>query len=582
VDTENTIEPQRSFKDFISILKRRRKVALITSILVALGFFALLIIWSPTYQSRAIILIEEQDVPPDLVPTTVTSYAVQRIEEIKQRILTNANIIDIVERFGLLDEKQLKRQTRSEIATHFRKNISISPISADVIDPRSGRPTQATIAFNVAFKGEKRNTVHKVTNEIVTLLLNENLKERTQQSESTSDFLQAEASALDNQLKMLEQEISTFKEQYKDSLPELTAYNMNIVDRGHQEILTIQTRIQDLETRKLGLESQLLQLDKTAPKVLANGETLLSPADRLKLLRSEYAYKSSIYTDQHPDLLRLKREIESLATQPDLLSRETLAEQIEALSKKLTIAKEKYQPNHPNIKSLQRQMDDLQSKYKSTNKNVVDIQPDNPTYIFVITQIDSIDSEKKALNNKVEELQKRIQLHEGYLVKTPVVEKDYQSLLRDYENSRLKYREIKSKLMTAELANNMEQERKGERFTLIQPPEVPEKPISPNIKLMSLLGILLSVAMGAASAMLAENIDPRVFGQNQIKRISGIEPLVVIPLFPAHTVRSSSLPLWVGASSVLMLGILSLILFHIFYKPLDVTWFLVARRWGLD
>jgi polysaccharide biosynthesis transport protein len=582
VEAEQSTDIQRLIKDLISIIKRRRKVLIWTSTIALVLYFVVLMLWTPTYQSNAIILIEEQDIPSDLVQTTVTSYAVQRIEEIKQRILTNSNIIDIVERFNLLDEKQLKRQTRSEIASHFRKNIAVSPISADVIDPRSGRPMQATIAFNVSFKGEQRGTVHKVTNEIVTLLLNENLKERTKQSESTSEFLQAEADALDKLLKELEQDISDFKEKHKGTLPELTGYNMSIVDRGHQEILSIQTRIQDLETRKLGLESQLTQLDKTAPKMLPNGETLLSPSDRLKLLRSEYAYKSSIYTDQHPELLRLKREIESLAKQPELLSKETLAEQIESLSKKLVIAREKYQPEHPNVKSLQRQLDDLIKKHKSTPSNVVELQPDNPTYIFVITQIDSINSEKSSLDSKMDELQKRIKLHEDYLLQTPLVEKEYQSLLRDYENSRLKYREIKGKLMTAELAKNLEQERKGERFTLIQPPEVPEKPVSPNMQFMSILGVLLGLALGSAAAYVAEILDGRVFGPHRIVRITGIEPLVTIPYFQPAKIKRKKNRYFIWMSIAFVLGILGLAAFHFFIKPLDVTWFILARKWGLQ
>ena len=95
-------ENTRSIGDYINVIRRRKRVLAITAVTVMAIIILAAFLWPKTYRSQAIILIEQQDIPTDLVQTTITSYAQQRIEEIKQRIMTIGNIIGIVEEFGAL------------------------------------------------------------------------------------------------------------------------------------------------------------------------------------------------------------------------------------------------------------------------------------------------------------------------------------------------------------------------------------------------------------------------------------------------------------------------------------------------
>ena len=116
---------------------------------------------------------------------------------------------------------------RTEIAEEFRQAVSIRPISAEVVDPRSGRPSQAIIAFSLSFDGEEPGKVQKITNEITTLYLDENLRDRTEQTKSTSDFLTAESEVLSGQLESLDEKIAYFKETNKGALPQQNQFNLS-------------------------------------------------------------------------------------------------------------------------------------------------------------------------------------------------------------------------------------------------------------------------------------------------------------------------------------------------------------------
>ncbi len=584
MNIETDEEKSKSLSDYLALAKRRKKLMLITGVMVLLLGLFIAVLWPATYRSTAVILIESQDIPPDLIRSTITSYAVQRIEEIRQRIMTTGNIMSVVQRFELYTQRELNRLTRSEISREFNDNVSVEPISADVIDPRSGNPTKAVIAFKLAFKGDEPQKVHKVTNELITLYLNENLRGRTEQSNSTSDFLSSELKTLDTLLKDLESKLSSFKEQHKGSLPELNGYNLSRLDRGEQELIEIRTRIQDLETRKIELASQLAQLNPSAPTILPDGRAVLSDSDRLKSLQSEYRRKAAIYNADHPDLARLNREINVLLeTQDTSNDSKDIGKQLRLARDQLTEAQGKYTAQHPEIKKLTDVVNKLETELQGANRNVSEVIPDNPSYVLLNTQLKAAESEIAALVTKSQTLREKIKENENLLLKAPSVEKDYQVLLRDYDNTRLKYREISEKQLQAELGKNLEQERKGERFTLIQPPEIPEEPLSPNRFVIVFMAVVLAIGFGVVAGIIAEAVDPKIYGEDSIQAITGIPALVLVPFYeiPLDEGVRRKWILWLIAGTTIAMVML-VVLFHFFVKPLDVTWYILLRKFGLN
>src|SRR6185369_17530190 len=91
----------------------------------------------PHYRSTGTILIEQQEVPTDLVRSTVTAYADQRLQVINQRVMTSSNLLEIMHRYSLYPDRQGK-DTREELVSRLRKDIDLKMVRADVIDPRTG------------------------------------------------------------------------------------------------------------------------------------------------------------------------------------------------------------------------------------------------------------------------------------------------------------------------------------------------------------------------------------------------------------------------------------------------------------
>ena len=574
-------EEGKSVGDYISILRRRKKQLLLPALATFIVVVLIAVLWPPTYRSAATILIEEQEIPRDLVRSTITSFANQQIQIITQRTMTLKNIMGLVEKYELYDEDEIKRRTRTEIAGEFRdEDVSLDIISAEVVDPRSGRPTIATIAFNLSYQHSSPGKAQKVANELVTLYLNENLRSRTEKTANTSEFLKEESIALSNRLAELENTLAEFKEENEGSLPELYQYNLNIIDRTEREYLESSLRLKELEKRKIQIEGELVQLSPYSATVLPTGERVLGEYDRLKSLNSEYRRKSASYSDDHPDVVRLKREIEALEESlGGGIDDNDRAELLKAEQDKLKEYKDKYTEDHPKLVAQQRIVDQMDTSVSEATDSV----PDNPAYIFQKAQLDSTVIEMKVLAEKTEELKKKIERYENLILKAPKVEKNYASLQRDYLNAQEKYQEIKAKLMEAELSENLEQGRKGERFTLIQPPILPEEPISPNRIAIIMIGLILSGGVGLGFVIIAEAIEQGIRGEKQLSDILGGSPLMSIPyIYLDEEINKNTKTHYYIIAGIIAAILFGLLMVHTFFKPLDVLWFMVLRKFGLS
>src|SRR5262245_16665297 len=160
----------KNLRDLWQILRRRRwSISIAGATIFALGL-AIAMLWPPVYRSKATILIEEQEIPPDLVRSAITSYADQRIETIKQQVMSRATLWKIIEEHNLYVSLR-KRSPTEEVLEQFVKDIHIEVINAKVVDKRSQTPTQATIAFTLSYDGESPGIAQKVANELTSLFL---------------------------------------------------------------------------------------------------------------------------------------------------------------------------------------------------------------------------------------------------------------------------------------------------------------------------------------------------------------------------------------------------------------------------
>ena len=577
----------KTLADYLGAIKRRKLPLFAVMAAVFICIAAIAILLPAVYKSSAIILIEQQEIPQDLVRTTVTSYADQRVQIISQRVMTTSNMKQIIDKYDLYAE-QRKDDPLEVILDQMRDDISLDMISADVFDPRTGRAAKATIAFSLSYTNESPKLAQKVTNELVSLFLNENLRNRTEMAEDANQFLQDEVDRLGERVNKLEKKVARFKQDNAGSLPEMVKLNREMMDREERELTEMKRRIQTLQERRIYLESELSQLSPLTASFSETGERILGPRDRLKILETRYITLSSRYSAVHPDVMKLQDEIEALKQEIGSSEdkNETAMRLKEARLDLLSLQK-KYATDHPEVKKTSRLVlsleQDLQQYTATKPDRQESVKPDNPAFIQLQTQLEATGTELAGLRESEKLLRDKIAMYEERLSQSPDVEREFRALLREYENEVLKFKEMKAKQMEAQLAENLETENKGERFTLIEPPLLPVRPDKPNRMALLALAVVAALGAGFGSVTLVENLDRSVYGRKGVERLVGELPLTVVPYIETPAEAQRRRQRYVIIVLALLLSIVVLLLaIHFFFKPLDVLWFVLLRKFGLS
>jgi polysaccharide biosynthesis transport protein len=236
----------QSLADIFQILRRRKWSLILPALVIFLAAATVALLLPPVYRSTSTILIEEQEIPAEFVRATVTSYAEERIQMIKQRVMSFSRLNDLVNRFNLYPDLRAS-WTTEQIVTKMRDDIRVEPVSAEVKDPRTGRATSATIAFTLAYEGKNPETVLQVANTLTSLFLSENQQVRERQTMETSQFLEVEMNRVKSELATLDAEIADFKETHMHELPELLQANLEGKERTERDMDRLADQIRTLK-----------------------------------------------------------------------------------------------------------------------------------------------------------------------------------------------------------------------------------------------------------------------------------------------------------------------------------------------
>jgi len=516
-------EHEMSPNDYLAVLKRRKWSLVLPAVIVMLISAAVALILPPVYKSVSTILIEEQEIPDNFVTSTVTSYAEQRLQSIHQRIMSTSRLLEIITRLDLYKDLR-EKATTEEVIDKMREDISLDYISAEVVDRKTGRPATATIAFTLSYESkENPATVQKVANILASLFLEENLQVRERQAMEATSFLADEQKKVKKNLDDIEQKIAQFKQEHINELPEVLQVNLQSRHNVQTSKERLSEQLRSLKEREGALMSELANL---SPKME------MEDLKRLESLKLELNRLETRFTDQYPDVIKTKEEIGKLTR-----------------------------------------------KIASNDKNNSGKLPDNPAYISLSSQLASVQAEIKSVKRQDDDLQKNEDNLNKWIDATPGVEETYNALLSERRNKQAKFDDLSQKLMEANVAYGLEKDQKGERFTLIDPARLPEKPDKPNRLAILLIGIVLGMGAGVAWAALREFSDQSVRKPEILASETSFPVLASIPRISCaedmqqHKHRRR----WVV---LLVLGILlaAVLAFHFLVMDLNVFWAKLMRR----
>jgi uncharacterized protein involved in exopolysaccharide biosynthesis len=512
------------------LIRRRKKVFLVIFLFLFLAGFAIAIALPPIYQSEALIRVEDQEIKEKFFQPITDDYVEERIGKINQQVLSRPNLEEIVKRFDLYT-KGKDQSDISESVKNLRENIELKTIVSEMKSKPGGRNLSFMVAFNLSYQGKDPQTVQKVTDTLAELYVQEDIQSTERVLSATTDFLEAELGRLKKNIEIQEKKISDFKKKYSRELPSDLAYNMQALARLERELDRADMQLRNLNEKRIFLESQLAQVEPLSPIVVEGEKIAMNPNQRLKELYIELTRLKSIYSDKHPDIKKLKREILELESQVQATDISIVkVKRLWQLENKLTEMEGTLGPEHPDVKVLEKEIALLSNEVnnlmtETAKLKISEEKPDNPAYINLATQMNAIETEIKAIEEDKEKIVQSIELFHKRIEKAPVVEKELNMLTRDYEAAKKKYNEIWNELTSAQVSQKVEGKQRGRRFNIVSPAYLPVKPYRPNRLAIILVSFLIAIGASSLFSAFKESMDNSVRSIDQIKQITNFSVL---------------------------------------------------------
>jgi polysaccharide chain length determinant protein (PEP-CTERM system associated) len=493
-------------------------------------FLGWLVVWTASwfmpsvYRSGTLILIEEPTVPEQFVVPNIGGDLQARLQSITQQILSRTRLLHIIDQFNLY-AKGREHGSSDAVVERMRKDIEIELIRSD--------DRQKLTSFNVYYSADDPKTAQAVTSELTNLFISENLEFRQQQSQTTTKFLEDQMASARRDLMEQEEKVREFKSQYLGQLPGQLQSNLQILAGYQNQLQAEQDALSRARQQNSYLESLLSQYRSVqATSKSGDGMPLNLPAvdQELERLRAQLADLSAHYTDKHPDVKKVKQQIAKT---------ERLKQQIMAdLNKPRT-----------------------QAAGSPAPKTSADFTENSPMF-QVQSQLNSNNLEIEGHEKKIRQLQEQIGQYQGRLNEEPVREQQLADLTRGYEQSKADYDSLLKKKNESELATNLELQQQGEHFRILDPPDLPVKPHSPNRLKLFGIGLFAGLVLGVVVSGLFEISDDRIFSEKQLKKMMPASVLIEIPPIPTLAEQSAESRQgwfrWAGAGTVLASILLAL------------------------
>ena len=145
-----------------------------------------------------------------------------------------------------------------------------------------------------------------------------------------------------------------------------------------------------------------------------------------------------------------------------------------------------------------------------------------------------------AVKVKIEEYQARLN-------QEPIREQQLADLTRGYDQSKANYDGLLKKKNESSMATSMELLQQGERFRVLDPPSLPQKPEFPNRLKFCGIGLGIGLALGIMVAGAFEMLDGRLYTAKEIRKLLPAEVIGEIPaIVSVSDAQMARRKLWLG------------------------------------
>jgi uncharacterized protein involved in exopolysaccharide biosynthesis len=477
--------------DYLGMLRRRAKVILIPALLAPLAGWLVSYGFPAKYSSQALVMVEGQRVPENMVQPLVSEDLTTRLSSLQQQASSTNDLRPVLE----TTFPGKTSQQREAIIDSIQQQAFVSPVpdlsqigaAGAKKKPGQGSPVPG---FYVSYTAPNPEEARKVCEALTSLIIQENYKFIDASAKGTANVLNQGLEDAKAHLDDLDSKLAEFKKRYVGQLPGDEENNLKIL---------------------MGLNSQLD----------ANTQTL-------NRAQQDKAYTESL----------LAQQVAAWKSAQSSTNPETLQKQLSDLQSNLLQLQAKYTPDHPDV--IKAKADIAEVKKKLAEVNDASAQaPDNVTEKASATepaeirqlrlQVHQYGDVISAATRDQQRLQKEIDVYQGRVAISPAVEEQYKGLARDYTNAQKDYEDLLTNKSKADLTVKMNNQSQGERMVELEGANLPDAPSFPNRLIFAAGGLGAGFGLGLGLALWLEWRDTSIRNEADAEAALDLPMLVAVP-----------------------------------------------------
>lgn len=480
--------------DYINILRRRwLPIAVLAVVGGGLGFGATKVL-PKRYTSETVVLVEGPKV--SVVQSVVNADTNERLVTMEQEILSRSRLEPIIHKLSLYTT-EIDRVPMDDLVGRLRKTIEVTAVQPMARTNSPGLP-----GFTISASFEEPSLAQQICSTVTSMFLEENLRVRQHQAERTTDFLSGQLDSAKGKLDEQDSKLAAFQRNHLGSLPDDRSTNLNVLGGLASQLDAATQALSRAQQDKTFAESSLAQ-QQAAWQATLEGRNPETYEQQVAALEAQLTVLKSKYTDDHPDVVRMKRDIAEAKRMA-----EANGQKVEGAE---TPVKPKVEPAQ--IQALRTQI----HQYEQTIQDRTAQQ---------------------------EEIHRRIAIYQGRVESTPAVEQEFTALTRDYQSSLEFYNTLLKQRDLAAMATDLEKQQQSEQFTILDPASFPDRPSFPNLPKFILGGFGGGLALGLSLTLLFEVRDTSVRSDKDIEALLHLPVLAVVPVLTESSSKGkTSLPL---------------------------------------
>jgi polysaccharide biosynthesis transport protein len=486
---------------YFAVVRRRFKyVAIILPTVLFLCIAAAFAI-HPRYQATATIMLEASSVPKDIIESTVLSYSDHQIEIVQGRVMTPEILLSIVKSVDPYPERPL-------MTPDAKAQKLLEDTTLEKVDPVTMKPAAESNAFSLHYDNRDPAIAVTIDERLGQLFLQYNQRVRSQAAGETAAFLKVQSEQLAQQMREVDAQVAAVKSKFGEALPDALQRNQATID----------------DTQR--------QLDGVSQQVL--------------LAQGKESMLSTQLNQMSPNLISQSGDLTDIAT----------------VRAKLNEAEQRYTQDHPEVKRLKRALTTLMAQGAGSGPIKKGVDANNPQYQLMAAQLNSARDELANLKALAAQLRAKMESYRGIVARTPGAEREISEVLRRREVLQNQYQHAQDRLQSANLAETFESGQGGERFTLLRAPTLPHSPVYPNRLGLILLGLVVGLGLSGAAVAVAESMDRTLRVSRDAGLLGNVPVLANIPFIDNSRDKRRRTIMFIGfgvaysAAAVFLIGVI--------------------------